>query len=111
MSVTIKNIIPPKIIETAQTSQYTAVGVKCIIDKLTVTNISTQNASVSLYLVPNLDVAGNSNLIVKSQTLSPNETYSFYELVGQVLENGGQIITTCTNTNALNLTASGREVS
>lgn len=110
MTVTVKNIIPRKQAEDVQTTQYQAEGVKCIIDKFTVTNTSATNVAVSVNLVASDDSPGDQNLVVKSRTLAPNETYTCPELVGQVLENGGYISTLAGAATSLTISASGREV-
>lgn len=110
MAVTVKNIIPPKQAENAQTAQYTATNCKCIIDKFTVTNTNTSNVTISVNLVASGGSAGNSNLIVKTRSVAPGETYLCPELVGQVLEAGGFISTLASAATSLTITASGREI-
>ena len=82
MAVTVKVLIPAKIAEAAQTTQYTATGVTTLIDKLTATNYSAVAATLSVNLVTPADTAGNQNLIVKTKTLQAGETYTFPEIVG-----------------------------
>ena len=65
MTVYVKVLIPAKIAENAQTTQYTANGVTTIIDKFTATNYSATAATISVNLVTAADTAGNQNLIVK----------------------------------------------
>jgi vancomycin resistance protein YoaR len=110
MTVTIKVLIPAKIAEAAQTTQYTATGVTAIIDKFTATNYSASAATISVNLVTGADTAGNQNLIVKTKTLAPAETYTFPEIVGQVLAPSGFISTIAGTATAINIRASGREV-
>ena len=111
MAVTISNIIPAKTAENSQTTQYTAVGVQTIIDKFTATNYSASAATISVNLVASAGSAGNDNLIVKTKTLQASETYTFPELVGHVLPKGGFISTIAGTATAINIRASGREVS
>lgn len=111
MTVTISNIIPAKTAENAQTTQYTSDGVQTIIDKFTATNYNTSTATISVNLVTPAGSAGNSNLIVKTKTLQPSETYTFPELVGHVLPNGGFISTIASAAATINIRASGRLVS
>ena len=111
MTVTISNIIPAKTAENAQTTQYTSDGVQTIIDKFTATNYNTSSATISVNLVTPAGSAGNSNLIVKTKTLQPAETYTFPELVGHVLPNGGFISTIASAAATINIRASGRLVS
>ena len=109
MAVTTRNIIPAKTAENTQTTQYTSVNVTTIIDKFTATNTTASNAVISVNLVSSGGVAGTTNLIVDSRAIAPDETYTFPELVGQVLAAGGFISTTGTAA-ALTIRASGREI-
>jgi hypothetical protein len=111
MSVTVKALIPAKTAEATQTTQYTATGLTAIIDKFTATNYSAAAATLSVNLVTSADTAGNQNLIVKTKTLQPAETYTFPEIVGHVLAPGGFISTIAGTGSAINIRASGREVS
>lgn len=110
MAVTVKNLIPAKQAENSQTAQYTATNCKAIIDKFTVTNTNTSNVTISVNLVASGGSAGNSNLIVKTRSVVPGETYLCPELVGQVLEAGGFISTLASAATSLTITASGREI-
>ena len=111
MAVTIKNLIPAKQMETSQVTQYTATNCKAIIDKFTVTNTSAANAVFSANLIASGGTAGNANLIVKTRSVAPNETYTCPELVGQTLDINGFISTLAGTASALTVMASGREVS
>lgn len=111
MTITVKVLIPAKIAESTQTTQYTAGGVTTIVDKFTATNYSASAATISVNLVTAADTAGNQNLIVKTKTLQPAETYTFPELVGQVIMASGFISTIAGTATAINIRASGREIS
>ena len=111
MTVTVKVLIPAKIAEAAQTTQYTANGVTTIIDKFTATNYTASAATLSVNLVTAAGSAGDANLITKTKTLQPAEVYTFPELVGQVLAPSGFISTLAGTATAINIRASGREVS
>ena len=110
MTVTVKNIIPRKQAEAAQTAQYTASNCRTIIDKFTVTNTSAANVAISVNLVAEAGSAGNSNLVLKARVLVPGETYTCPELVGQSLEPGGFISTLAGAATSLTISASGREI-
>jgi hypothetical protein len=110
MTVTVKVLVPAKTAENAQTTQYTASGVTAIIDKFTATNYSAAAATISVNLLNPSGTAGNDNLIVKTKTLQASETYTFPELVGQVLAVGGIISTIAGSASAINIRVSGREV-
>jgi hypothetical protein len=111
MAVNTRNIIPAKTAENTQTTQYTSVNVTTVIDKFTATNYSAAAATISVNLVAVSGSAGNDNLIVKTKTLQPSETYTFPELVGQVIASGGFISTIAGTATAINIRASGREIS
>ncbi len=109
MTVTVKVLVPAKTAENTQTTQYTASGVTAIIDKFTATNYSAA-ATISVNLVTAAGSASDSNLIVKTKTLQPSETYTFPELVGHVLSPSGFISTIAGTASAINIRVSGREV-
>ena len=111
MAVNVKVLIPAKIAENTQTTQYTANGVTTLIDKFTATNYSASAATISVNLVTALDSAGNQNLIVKTKTLQPAETYTFPELVGAALAPAGFISTLASAASSINIRSSGREIS
>ena len=110
MTVTVKVLIPAKIAEATQTTQYTATGVTAIIDKFTATNYSATPATISVNLVTTAGTAGNLNLITKTKTLAASEVYTFPEIVGQVLGIGDFISTVAGTAASINIRASGREV-
>ncbi len=110
MAVSTRVLIPAKTAENTQTTQYTATNVTTIIDKFTATNYSATAATISVNLVIASGSAGNDNLIVKTKTLQPSETYTFPELVGQVIAAGGFISTIAGTASAINIRASGREI-
>jgi hypothetical protein len=110
MTVTVKVLIPAKTAENSQTTQYTASGVTTIIDKFTATNYSATAATISVNLVTAATSAGNDNLIVKTKTLQPSETYTFPEIVGQALAASGFISTIASAATAINIRSNGREI-
>jgi hypothetical protein len=110
MTVIVKALIPAKQAENTQTTQYTAVNCRTIIDKFTATNTTAANVTISVNLVASAGSAGTSNLIVDTRAIAPDETYTFPELVGQVLDSGSFISTIAGTASALTIRASGREI-
>lgn len=110
MTVTVRVLIPAKIAEATQTTQYTSTGATTIIDKFTATNYSAVPATISVNLVTTAGTAGNLNLITKTKTLAASEVYTFPEIVGQVLGVGDFISTIAGTATSINIRASGREV-
>jgi len=110
MTVTVKVLIPAKTAENTQTTQYTATNVTTIIDKFTATNYSAAAATISVNLVTAATSAGDDNLIVKTKTLQPAETYTFPEIVGAALASNGFISTIASAASAINIRSNGREI-
>lgn len=110
MTVAVKVLVPAKQLENTATTQYTAANVRAIIDKATVTNTSASNVTLSVHIANPGGAAANSNLIINSRTIVPNETYLCPELVGQVMESGSLLITTAGSATSLTMRVSGREV-
>jgi len=110
MTVTVKVLIPAKQAENTQTTQYTAINCKTIIDKFTATNTTAGNVTISVNLVTSGGTAGTTNLIVDARSLAADETYTFPELVGQALDSGGFISTVASAATSLTIRANGREI-
>ena len=110
MTVTVTVLIPAKIAENSQITQYTSTGVTTMIDKFTATNYSALAATISVNLVTTAGSAGNLNLITKTKTLQPSEVYTFPEIVGQALAPGDFISTIAGTATSINIRASGRQV-
>ena len=110
MTVTVKVLIPAKQAENSQTTQYTAVNCKAIIDKFTATNTTAGNVTIGVNLVTSGGSAGAANLIVDARSIAPDECYTCPELVGQALESGGVISTIASSAGALTIRFSGREI-
>lgn len=110
MAVTVSVLIPAKTAEATQTTQYTSTNVTTIIDKFTATNYSALAATISVHLVSPAGAAGDDNLIVKTKTLQPSETYTFPEIVGAALAPSGFISTIAGTASAINIRASGRVI-
>lgn len=110
MTTTVRNIIPATIIGSAQSTQYTAVSIRAVIDKFTAYNGHNAPVQISVNLVQSGGAAAASNLIVR-KTLQVGETYTFPELTGHVMEPGGFISTAASVAGVLTIRASGREIS
>jgi len=109
-TVTVVNIIPRKLAENVQTTQYTANNCTTLIDKFTVTNTSVSNVVFSANLVASGGVAGVSNLVISARAIAPSEAYECPALIGQTLESGGFVSTLAGTVGALVISATGREI-
>lgn len=106
MSVTAKAIVTAKYAEDSSTTQYTARSVNTIIDKFTATNVTAGSETLSVY------IGGGSDafLIVKLKSLAPSETYTFPELVGQIVNSSEIIKTIASAASSIVIRVSGREI-
>lgn len=110
MAVTLKVLIPSKISEDSNTTQYTSSAGQTIIDKFTATNFGATAETISVALITVATAWDNANIIVRSKTLQPDETYTFPEIVGAVLGLGDYIDTEASDANSINIRSSGRIV-
>lgn len=109
MTVTAKCLLEAKYAENAQTTQYAApAGTRTIVDKFT--GYSLAGGTLAVALVPAAGAAGASNAHV-SKTLAAGETYTFPEVVGQILNAGDFISTLAGAASSVVIRISGREVS
>jgi hypothetical protein len=112
MTVTAKNLVPIKTVETTENNQYTVPNtVTTIIDKFTCTNYSAGAATITVHLVGQGDNAVDFNIVTKSKALQAGEVYTFPEMVGQILSSGTFISTIANTADAVNIRVSGREIS
>ena len=109
MTVTAKCLLEAKIAENAQTTQYTATGVRTIIDKFTGYNYSGAAVTLAVNLVASAGAAGAANLVTL-KTLSAGETYTFPEIVGHVLNAGDFVSTLAGAATSIVIRISGREI-
>lgn len=109
ITIQVKNLIKPKIVENSQTTQYTATGVVSIVDLMVVTNTATSTVNLSINMVPSSGSPSPSNLKVDARPIGPKETY-LVPLSGYVLEEGDFISTLASAAGSLNITVSGREI-
>jgi hypothetical protein len=110
MSVVAKSLFAPNQAPAANTPQYTANGVRTIIDKFTGTNTTGAVATLTVFLVPAAGAAGVTNTIVSARSLAAGECYTFPEIVGHVLNSGDFLVTLAGTAAAITVRASGREV-
>jgi hypothetical protein len=110
MTTQVSAIIQSKAAEDAQTTQYTSIGVKTIIDKFVAHNTTGGNVTFAVNIVNSGGSASSSNLIL-NKTLFPGQCYTCPELVGLVLEQGDFISTIAGAASSITIRAAGRQVS
>lgn len=107
MTVTAKCLLESKFAEASQTTQYTApASVRTIIDKFTA--YANAVCTLNINVVASGGTASAANLKV-AKALSSGETYTFPELVGQILNAGDFISTIAGTASNVVIRISGRE--
>lgn len=110
MATIFKELLPAKIMEASNTTQYTAVGCTAIISKCTVTNTGAANANFSVYLANGGDGLSEANRIIKERYLAPGEVYTCPEIAGHMLDRDSYIATSCSAASTFTVRLSGREI-
>lgn len=105
--VTYKTLVNAKYLENIQTTQIASTAIT-ILDKVTITNITTSNANFSANICDNSETPSSTNLIIKEKIIAPNETYDCYDLAGQILENGSFLSMIASSANSLVIKIDGR---
>lgn len=107
MTVTAKCLLEAKYAEAVQTTHYTApASTRTIIDKFT--GYSPAGGTLTVNLVASGAAAAASNIKVV-KTLAANETYTFPEMVGQVLNAGDFVSALAGGASTVVIRISGRE--
>jgi hypothetical protein len=110
MAVTAKCLLEAKYAENSETTQYSAgSGVRTIVDKFTATNVTASAATITVKVIASGGTASTDETIVKEKSLAAGETYTFPEMVGQVLNAGDFISTLAGTATAIVIRISGRE--
>ena len=109
MSVVAKCLLESKIAENSQVTQYTATGVRTIIDKFTGYNYSGGPVILTVNLVPTAGAAAAANVLL-TKTISAGECYTFPEVVGNVLNPGDFFSTLAGAATSITIRMSGREI-
>lgn len=108
MTTIAKCLLEAKYAEDTQTTQYTApAGTRTIIDKFV--GYSPAGGTLTVNVVASGGTAGASNLLI-SKTLTAGETYSFPEVVGQILNAGDFASTDTAAASTVVIRMSGREI-
>lgn len=110
MTSTAKSLVRAKYAEATQTTQYTAVNCKTVIDKFTVSNGTGGNVTISINFVPPAGTVGAGNLIISNKSIAPGQCYTCPELVGKLIESTGFISTIAGAATSLVIEVNGHEI-
>jgi hypothetical protein len=108
MPVTPRCLIETKHAPGAVAQQFAATA-KTIVDKFTATNTGTNEATLTLHLVPSGATVGPSNKVLEV-LIEQGKAYLCAELVGHILEPGDVIAGGADVASTIAIRASGREV-
>lgn len=110
MTMTVKVLISPKMAESVNFTQYTAVDCIAIIDKFTASNTGSANVDLTVHLVKSGSSPADGNATLFARTIGPGESYACPEIVGHYLEPGDSVSTIATIPAVVSIRASGREI-
>lgn len=110
MAVVAKALVQGQIIPNANTTVYTApLAVTTILDKVTATNYDSVVREMTISIVPAGGSVSDAYYVAK-HTFQPKETYTWPEIVGQVLNQENFVSIIASNNTGLNVRISGREI-
>jgi hypothetical protein len=109
MTVTLKDLVPTKILEPTNTEQYVCRVAGAIIDKITVFNTSdTTVSTLDVVINKTTDAIAAPGLLMQKQ-LQPLESYTCPEISGHSMVAGDRIVTG-TTVEIVTMRISGREI-
>ena len=109
MAYTAKPLILPKYAPTTAVGEFTSTGVT-IIEKMTATNVSGSDATLTVHLVPSGGSIVAANTIIDARQIASGECYTCPEIPGHVLAAGGFIAVSSDTGSAIVIAASGLEI-
>ena len=110
MSVSPRALVTSAQLAAAETTQYTSdSGTYTILDKITAYNGNASAVTVTVKLVPNGGTAGAAH-VMAVKSIAAGDSYTFPEVIGQVLEPGGFLSTTASVGSVVVFRVSGRKV-
>jgi hypothetical protein len=110
MAVIAKALVEGQIIPNTDTTVYTCpLSVTTILDKVTSINYDTVARVQTVSIVAAGAAVGNAYYIAR-KTFAPSETYTWPEVVGQVLNANDFVSVISSNNTGVNIRISGREI-
>ena len=109
MTILVKDLVPTKTLETADTEQYACEVSAAIIDKITIYNSSASVAVVVEITITKV-VSGVSPGWLMRKTLTPQESYTCPEISGFGMV-AGDHLSTNTSAGTVIMRVTGREIS
>lgn len=111
MAVTSKVLSEVYNVENAATpiTYYSADGVTAVIDKFVARNHTTSPATLTI-AIGDVNVGFPAESTIIEKTLAAGESYSFPEMVGQVIPPDGSLGMMSSTLNSINVRVSGREI-
>jgi hypothetical protein len=93
MTVTVRDLVPTKVLEAALTTQYTCLVGAAIIDKFTVFNNSASvAATLTVSMCKVSETPGPANQLLE-KVLQPKESYTCPEISGHCMNLNDRIVT------------------
>lgn len=109
MTINTNPLIQADYVPAVQTTGYTSTGMRTIIDKYAAYNSDVVARTLTVNVVGSGVAAGASNVVIV-KTLQPGETYTFPEVVGNVLGAGDFVSELASVASKIVRRMSGRQV-
>jgi hypothetical protein len=110
MAVVAKALVQGQIIPNSNTTVYTCpLSVTTILDKVTSANYDSVARVQTISIVAAGGSVGDAYYIAK-HTFAPTETYTWPEVVGQILNANDYVSVISSNATGMNIRISGREI-
>lgn len=110
MAVVAKALVEGQIIPNSNTTVYTCpLSVTTILDKVTSANYDSVARIQTVSIVASGAAVGDAYYIAK-HTFAPYETYTWPEVVGQILNPNDYVSVISSNNTGVNIRISGREI-
>lgn len=107
----LRQIIPPQRLNASITTLYTVPDNRnTVITRISLTNTTTTDRFVNLWLVPNGGTAQDDNKIIDQQFVAASETFSPSDVEGQIIPENSTIEAQAEVANAITVIGSGNEV-
>lgn len=106
-----KRLVSGSQLTTSAATYYTAPGnTRTRVATFTATNTSAGAETISVHLVPSGGSADDTNIVADEISLAAKETKSISGAIGHVLESGGTLQALASAGTAINIVASGYEI-
>ncbi len=111
MAIVPKQLVAPQQLTNAAATYITGVTIKTRIDKVTLCNPTGTARTVTIYIIPVGQAAGDAYTLTKAYAIPGNTTWNCPDLVGQIMAAGDFLQALASANTAITMMISGTEIS